>query len=105
MKQLYKASTSPHYVFKYPNQSIIGDVPFIYQKNFLNKKELKIIEKLSKTLSYQKASIGDNENPKLTKEKRNSLIRQGIDLAKLSQNLLKGEELTSFIKRSMELIK
>ena len=40
-----------------------------------------------------------------TKDKRNSLIRQGIDLAKLSQNLLKGEELTSFIKRSMELIK
>ena len=46
MKQLHQASTSPHYVFKYPNQSIIGDVPFTYQKNFLNKKELKIIEKL-----------------------------------------------------------
>ena len=40
-----------------------------------------------------------------TKNKRNSLIRQGIDLAKLSQNLLKGEEVTSCIKRSMELIK
>ena len=48
--------------------------------------------------------IGKILNTK-TKEKRNSLIRQGIDLAKLSQNLLKGEELTSFIKRSMELIK
>ena len=33
------------------------------------------------------------------------LIKQGVDLAKLSQNLLKGEDLTSFIKRSVELIK
>ena len=48
--------------------------------------------------------IGKILNTK-AKDKRNSLIRQGIDLAKLSQNLLKGEELTSFIKRSMELIK
>ncbi len=27
------------------------------------------------------------------------------DLAKLAQNLLKGEELTGFIKRSVEIIK
>ena len=31
-------------------------------------------------------------------------INQSLDLAKLSQNLLKGEELTSFIKRSLDLI-
>ena len=37
--------------------------------------------------------------------KRERLIKQGVDLAKLSQNLLKGEELTSFIKRSTDLIK
>jgi len=73
MKQLHQASTSPHYVFKYPNQSIIGDVPFTYQKNFLNKKELKIIEKLSKTLSYEKSSIGDNENSRTSIERRNSM--------------------------------
>jgi molecular chaperone HtpG len=40
-----------------------------------------------------------------TSNKRERLIKQGIDLAKLSQNLLKGEDLTSFIKRSVELIK
>ncbi len=40
-----------------------------------------------------------------TSNKRDRLIKQGIDLAKLSQNLLKGEDLTSFIKRSVELIK
>ena len=37
--------------------------------------------------------------------KRERLIKQGVDLAKLSQNLLKGEDLTSFIKRSVDLIK
>ncbi len=34
-----------------------------------------------------------------------SLISQAFDLAKLSQNLLHGEDLTNFIKRSYELIK
>jgi molecular chaperone HtpG len=33
------------------------------------------------------------------------LVKQALDLAKLSQGLLKGEELTSFVKRSFELIK
>jgi len=39
------------------------------------------------------------------KAKKERLINQSLDLAKLSQNLLKGEELTSFIKRSLDLIK
>lgn len=34
-----------------------------------------------------------------------SLVKQALDLAKLSQNLLKGEELTAFVKRNFELIK
>ena len=38
-------------------------------------------------------------------EKRTSLINQSFDFSRLSQNLLKGEELTNFIKRSIELIK
>mgnify|MGYP001373799901 FL=1 len=40
-----------------------------------------------------------------TKAKQERLINQSLDLAKLSQNLLKGEELTSFIKRSIGFIK
>ena len=40
-----------------------------------------------------------------TKKKQDRLIKQAVDLARLSQNLLKGEELTSFINRSFELIK
>ena len=34
-----------------------------------------------------------------------SLVKQALDLAKLSQGLLKGEELTSFVKRSFETLK
>lgn len=40
-----------------------------------------------------------------TEKKQERLIKQSLDLARLSQNLLKGQELTSFIKRSFEMIK
>ncbi|MBT4959234.1 MAG: molecular chaperone HtpG [Flavobacteriaceae bacterium] len=40
-----------------------------------------------------------------SKDKKERLIKQSLDLAKLSQNLLKGEDLTSFIKRSIGFIK
>jgi len=39
------------------------------------------------------------------KTAQESLIKQALDLAKISQGLLKGEELTAFVKRSFELIK
>jgi len=39
------------------------------------------------------------------KSHQEALVKQALDLAKLSQNLLKGEELTAFVKRSYELIK
>ena len=39
------------------------------------------------------------------KDAQESLVKQALDLAKLSQNLLKGEALTAFVKRSFELIK
>ena len=40
-----------------------------------------------------------------TAKKRERLITQSLDLAQLSQGLLKGEALTNFIKRSYEIIK
>lgn len=40
-----------------------------------------------------------------TEKKRTRLIEQTLDLARLSQNQLKGEELTKFIQRSVDLIK
>ena len=48
--------------------------------------------------------VGEILNTK-TSKKRDRLISQSFDLAKLSQNLLHGEELTNFIKRSYDLIK
>lgn len=39
------------------------------------------------------------------KKKQKEYVQQALDLAKLSQNLLKGEELTQFIKRSFDLTK
>jgi molecular chaperone HtpG len=40
-----------------------------------------------------------------TKKKQERLIKQSLDLARLSQSLLKGEELTAFIQRSFDMIK
>ncbi|MBT8321773.1 MAG: molecular chaperone HtpG [Eudoraea sp.] len=40
-----------------------------------------------------------------TAKKRERLINQSLDLARLSKGLLKGEELTKFIQRSYEMVK
>ncbi|MBN2868841.1 MAG: molecular chaperone HtpG [Flavobacteriaceae bacterium] len=40
-----------------------------------------------------------------TRKKQERLINQSLDLARLSQGLLKGKELSDFIKRSYEMIK
>ena len=48
--------------------------------------------------------VGQILNSK-TKKKKEHLVQQALDLAKLSQNLLKGEALTQFIQRSVDLIK
>lgn len=43
-----------------------------------------------------------NTEDKMAQE---SLVKQALDLAKLSQNLLKGEALTAFVKRSFDILK
>ena len=48
--------------------------------------------------------VGQILNTK-TAKKRERLINQSLDLARLSKGLLKGKELTNFIKRSYEMIK
>lgn len=40
-----------------------------------------------------------------TEDAQKDLVKQALDIAKLSQGLLKGEELTSFVKRSFEALK
>lgn len=46
-----------------------------------------------------------NEILSKPEEERASIVNQALDLAKLSQNLLKGKELTDFIKRNFENLK
>ncbi|NHN26252.1 molecular chaperone HtpG [Flavobacterium jejuense] len=53
------------------------------------------------TNSELATSILSTEN----EDAKASLVKQALDLAKLSQGLLKGEELTSFVKRSFETLK
>ncbi len=55
--------------------------------------------------------VVNSNHPLITKihnevdaEARKSMAKQLIDIAKLSQNLLKGEELTGFIKRSIDIL-
>lgn len=48
--------------------------------------------------------VGEILNTK-TQKKKERLVNQALDLAKLSKNLLKGEEMTAFIKRSYDMIK
>lgn len=48
--------------------------------------------------------VGEILNTKMAK-KRERLINQSLDLARLSKGLLRGEELTNFISRSYEMIK
>jgi molecular chaperone HtpG len=48
--------------------------------------------------------VGQILNTK-TKAKQERLIQQAFDLAKLSQGLLQGKELTDFIKRSFQMVK
>ena len=40
-----------------------------------------------------------------TDKKKEKLIKQAVDLARLSKGVLKGAELSAFIKRSVDLIK
>jgi len=40
-----------------------------------------------------------------SEEEQATLIKQSLDLALLSKNLLRGEALTKFVKRSYEMIK
>ena len=49
-------------------------------------------------------SLVDKINSSQDEDSKSALIKQALDLAKLSQNLLKGEDLTNFVKRSFDLI-
>ncbi|MGC9375428.1 MAG: molecular chaperone HtpG [Bacteroidales bacterium] len=67
--------------------------------NQSEKDKLSDVEKKINTLQEKKKEL-------LVKHgKENKYVKQLIDLALLANNMLKGEELTKFVKRSVELIK
>ena len=56
-------------------------------------------------LEKNETVLNDKKKEILTKYgKDNKLVKQLIDLALLSNNMLKGEELSKFLKRSIELM-
>lgn len=62
-------------------------------------------KKLGDDLDDKLAKYTDERNAKLREAGRNNkLVKQLVDLALLSNGMLKGEELTKFIRRSVELI-
>jgi molecular chaperone HtpG len=85
------------------------------------KKQLEELKEKTKSLKYDEITVEQrDEMDKLEKEiekidnekrekitnfsKNNDLLRQVCDLALLSNNMLKGEELSRFIKRSISMI-
>ncbi len=79
------------------------------EKDKEGKKEEEITQEMKDQLESTEKKISEVEDTKksLLKEYggKNKIVRQMIDLALLSNNMLKGEELVRFVKRSVELIK
>ncbi|MDX9694871.1 MAG: molecular chaperone HtpG [Bacteroidales bacterium] len=67
--------------------------------NQADKDKLSDVEKKIDEINKQKSEILGNYG------KENKLVKQLIDLALLANNMLKGEDLTKFVKRSVDLIK
>lgn len=67
--------------------------------NQVDKDKLSDVEKKIDEINKQKSEILGNYG------KENKLVKQLIDLALLANNMLKGEDLTKFVKRSVDLIK
>ena len=94
-----------------------GDIPFmIVQPEFMRR--MKDMSALVGGMAYmgnmpeQYNLVVNSNNPIITKilndkesENQSNVIKQIYDLALLSQNLLKGQEMTDFIKRSVDIIK
>ncbi|MGE0087994.1 MAG: molecular chaperone HtpG [Bacteroidales bacterium] len=67
--------------------------------NQADKDKLSDVEKKIDDINKQKSELLGNYG------KENKLVKQLIDLALLANNMLKGEDLTKFVKRSVDLIK
>lgn len=88
--------TQPEFMRRMKEMSATGGGGMFGMGNFPEMYNL--VVNTNHELSTNILNSGDNSH-------REALVKQALDLAKLSQNLLKGEELTAFVKRSFELIK
>ena len=88
--------TQPEFMRRMKEMQATGGGGFMGMSNFP--------EMYNLVVNTNNELVGEILNTK-TEKKQERLIKQAFDLARLSQNLLKGEELTSFIKRSFQMIK
>lgn len=87
----------------------ISDERATLQKATEGKKDEEIPQAEKDKLEELKSQIDKIENERIEKLKNygksDKLVKQLIDLALLANNMLKGEDLAKFVKRSVELIK
>ena len=116
LKPLFEKFTDKeHYTILFESLSENDQPVIITQPEFMRR--MKDMSKLGGGMDYM-GTLPDsfnlviNSNHKLIGEilkekeeaKQEQLVKQLTDLAKLSQNLLKGGDLTAFIRRSVEMI-
>jgi molecular chaperone HtpG len=87
--------TRPEFMRRMKDMSMLGGSGMSYMGNLPDSYNLVIN---SNHTLITKISHEEDENA------RKTMAKQLIDIAKLSQNLLKGEELTGFIRRSIEIL-
>jgi len=91
------------------NKKKLNDERDALQKKTEGKKEEEIEQADRDKLDELQKEIDKIENDRIGKLKKHGksdkLVKQLIDLALLSNNMLKGEELAKFVQRSVELIK
>ena len=90
-------------------KNAISDEKAALEKAKEGKKEEEIAQADKDKLEELSKKIDDLDNSRIEKLKKygksNKLVKQLIDLALLANNMLQGEELAKFVKRSVELIK
>ncbi len=88
--------TRPEFMRRMKDMSMLGGGGASYMGNFPDSYNL---------IVNGNHPLVNKMNTEKDEESRKSMAKQMVDLAKLSQNLLKGEALTSFIRRSLDHLK
>jgi len=91
------------------DKSALSDERTALEKAKEGKKEEEIVQADKDKLEELINKITDLDNQRIEKLKKygagNKVVKQLVDLALLANNMLQGEELAKFVKRSVDLIK